>query len=498
MALTCAMALPLSAAAIPPLPIDPPPQPPAWSEPAFDPADAVRQELQRLAVSAPPEVAEFYAARDHRPLWTPGELRPEALDVLIMLREAADDGLDPTAYEMYRLEEALHFARTNDPRALAEAELRLATAVTAYARDLHRGAVELDFVDPELAPKPPTLATLTAAPSLAEGLADLRRMNPLYEKLRTALVEYRAHWGEGRFEDLRDSVAEGDASPEALAGFQAAHGLPATGKPDAATREALDRGPAHYEQLILVNLERARALPADLGQRYILVDAASQRLWLYDRGQIVTTMKVVTGKETMPTPLMAGVIRQAVFSPYWNVPEDLVRTSVAPRALKEGLGYLQGERMEVFAGYEDDSPRLDPAQVDWQAVADGRLEVRVRQLPGPKNMMGKVKLEFRNPLGIFLHDTPMKELFGDERRTASSGCVRLEDAVALAKLLLGETPETTDPESRVDLPEPVPVYITYLTVQPTAQGLSFRPDFYRRDGEALQKIAARGVDPAGR
>ena len=202
-------------------------------------------------------------------------------------------------------------------------------------------------------------------------------------------------------------------------------------------------------------------------------------------------MKVVTGKPSQPTPIMAGMVRHLVFNPYWNVPEDLVRTSIAPRVLKEGLAYLQAEKMEVMAGYEDGAPVLDPTEVDWQAVAAGEQVVRVRQLPGPKNMMGKVKLEFANPLGIFLHDTPMKELFGAEVRTASSGCVRLEDALALAKLLLDEQPAVGDtPEQRVDLPKPVPVYITYLTALPTADGLILRPDVYSRDAPSAQTIAA--------
>jgi murein L,D-transpeptidase YcbB/YkuD len=190
---------------------------------------------------------------------------------------------------------------------------------------------------------------------------------------------------------------------------------------------------------------------------------------------------------------MTGVVRQAVFSPYWNVPEDLVQTSIAPKVLSQGLAYIESEGMEVFAGYEEGAAQLDPRAVDWKAVAAGQLSVRVRQRPGPKNMMGKVKLEFPNPLGIFLHDTPMKELFGEERRTASSGCVRLEDAMALTELLMGENLPAAggQPERRVNLKRPIPVYITYLTVQPTAEGLEIRPDVYKRDFPAEQQVAAR-------
>lgn len=412
-------------------------------------AEAAREELgQRLALDLPDDVVAFYRARDRAPLWTAGgQLSPAAHEALAMLQDAGADGLDPAAYDAERLTQLFADAEAGDPRVLTEAELRLSIALAAYAVDLRKGA-KLDFTDPSLAYRAPmpsqVLKTLAEAPSLSEGLAGLQRQNPIYEKLRAALAQARA---------------DGDTA---------------------------------HERVLLANLNRVRALPVDLGERYILVDAASSRLWLYDKGEVVTSMKVVVGKASMPTPLMAGVIRNAVFMPYWNVPEDLVRTSIAPRVLKQGLGYLQDEQMEVFAGYEDDAPTLDPAEVDWAAVARGTRTVRVRQLPGPKNMMGAVKLDFRNPLGIFLHDTPLKELFDNDVRTASSGCVRLEDAMALARLLFDDQPPEVGegPEQRIDLPKPVPVYIAYFTALPTDDGVDYHPDVYDRD-KAAPTIAAQ-------
>src|SRR5205085_6234693 len=202
-------------------------------------------------------------------------------------------------------------------------------------------------------------------------------------------------------------------------------------------REELRAAPPDGSALIRANLERARALPAELGARYVLVDAASQTLWLYADGEVVDSMRVVVGKPDQPTPMMAGLIRYAVLNPYWNVPPDLVRDSVAPKVLKQGLGYFRGQDFEALSDWTDEAAVLDPATIDWRAVAAGRQALRVRQRPGPSNMMGEVKFMFPNDLGVYLHDTPNKALVQEAVRNFSSGCVRLEDARRLARWLMG-------------------------------------------------------------
>ncbi|NEX91543.1 L,D-transpeptidase family protein, partial [Caulobacter sp. 17J65-9] len=285
---------------------------------------------------------------------------------------------------------------------------------------------------------------------------------------------------------------------EAVREVQASHGLPPTGAADAATIAALNQGFAHDEQLILANLERARALPADPGKRFLVVDAGAARLALYENGHVVDSMRVVVGKPAQPTPALAGVVRYAVFNPYWNVPEDLARDRVAAHVLSEGPGFLERQRMELLSDWEDDAHVIAASQVDWPAVAAGRQSLRVRQLPGPGNMMGQVKLMFPNDFGVYLHDTPAKELFREERRNFSSGCVRLEDAPRLARRLLGpaRTPAPGGaPEQSVDLAEPVPVYILYLTAAPGTWGVEFRPDVYGRDPALVAALARPSAAP---
>jgi L,D-transpeptidase YcbB len=194
-------------------------------------------------------------------------------------------------------------------------------------------------------------------------------------------------------------------------------------------------------------------------------------------------MRVIVGKPTEQTPMMAGLMRYTVVNPYWNVPPDLVRTRVAPKVLDGGVSYFRSMRYEALSGWSSDARVLDPQQLDWAGIAAGRQELRVRQLPGGENMMGRMKFMFPNDLGIYLHDTPAKELFKEADRRFSSGCIRVEDAPRLARWLFGKVPTARSgkPEQHVDLPDPVPVYITYLTAVPGAGGIVFRDDVYGRD-----------------
>ena len=224
------------------------------------------------------------------------------------------------------------------------------------------------------------------------------------------------------------------------------------------------------------------AVPADFGSpvypkrgRFLLVDAASARLFMVEDGQVVDSMKVIVGKPEAQTPTISSKIYYATLNPYWNVPADLARKIIAPRVLKDGVGYLRDHGYQVLASFEDGAPEISPDEVDWKAVAAGRAKVKVRQLPGPGNSMGQVKFGFPNGFGIFLHDTPKKELFASEERAVSNGCVRLEDAPKLARWLLGRDPEMVAagiPEQHVALPRAVPIYITYLDQQPAQLALA--------------------------
>jgi murein L,D-transpeptidase YcbB/YkuD len=242
---------------------------------------------------------------------------------------------------------------------------------------------------------------------------------------------------------------------------------------------------------VLATLDRLRLIPAK--GRAILVDAANAELMMLEDGQVVDRMKVIVGKPDFATPLLAGTIWYVTFNPYWHIPADVAKRKVAPIVLKRGVGYLKLARYQTVAAFGGDKEEpVDPSTIDWKAVADGTAVAHIRQLSGPQNMMGKMKFGFVNDYGIFLHDTPHKDLFAKAKRDLSLGCVRLERPEALAKWLLGHepTPPGDDSEQNVRIGDTgVPIYISYLTARPDGETIAFADDLYRLDGESTTTAA---------
>lgn len=389
--------------------------------------------------------------------------------------------------------------------------------------------VEMVVIDEGAMPPEPELARREfdelADASWSGAPVDLTQpVHALYTELRRQLVRYQIEWSglpqiqvpadgpaltvgskDPRVPLLRERLGlppEGafDAALKAkVARYQRVHGLKEDGVAGAATLQSLNRGAAHYEKTILINMERARRLPppGSMG-RYILVDAGSARLWMYEDGKPVDSMRVIVGNAETQTPMMAALMRYVSLNPYWNVPPELARSLIAPRVLEQGLTYLIERDYEVLETWAEDAPRLDPARVDWRAVADNKLHPRLRRGPGPWNSMGKMKFMMPNDFGIYLHDVPDKAVFDAENRWISNGCVRLEDAARLARWIFGTTPKprTGEPEERVDIADPMPVYITYLTVYPRSE-VVFRNDPYGRDAPVMMRFADQ-LDRAGR
>ena len=197
--------------------------------------------------------------------------------------------------------------------------------------------------------------------------------------------------------------------------------------------------------------------------RFVLVDAASARLYMLENGRVEDSMRVIVGKPETPTPALKSVINYETLNPYWHVTGDLAKTLIAPRVLSKGPSYLTARGYEVVSTWGKDAQVLPAASVDWKAVAAGAAKVYVRQRPGPANSLGQFKFDLPDGDGIYLHDTPKKELFAQDERNLSHGCVRLEDAPRLARWLLGKDPPAASvPEQNVLLPEPVPIRISYL------------------------------------
>ena len=197
--------------------------------------------------------------------------------------------------------------------------------------------------------------------------------------------------------------------------------------------------------------------------RSVLVDAASARLYMLEDGRVRDSMKVIVGKPETPTPALSDVINYETLNPYWHVTADLVKSLIAPNVLKLGEAYLTDRGYEVVSSWGPDAQLIPPASVDWNAVAAGTAQVLVRQRPGPANSLGQFKFDLPNGDGIYLHDTPKKELFAQDKRDLSHGRGRLEDAPRLARWMLGKDPPAASaPEENILLPRPVPITISYL------------------------------------
>jgi murein L,D-transpeptidase YcbB/YkuD len=381
--------------------------------------------------------------------------------------------------------------------------------------------VDMVYVDPEIAGnirwRNTKLDDVTFARYAGAPLDLIQAINPLYANLRRGLVDYQRRWGvlpqfampagpaltigsEGeRVTLLRERLGltvgsrfDG-ALAERVADYQKVHGLKADGIAGSDVIASLDLGAEHYEHVVMINMERARRLPAP-GElkRHIIVDTGSAVVLMYDNDKLVGSMRAAVGAKDTQTPMMAALIRYANVNPYWNIPASLQVKLIAPRVLEQGLNYLAERHDEVFAEGSGDSPPIDPATVDWQAVKDGTLTLRIRQGPGGGNSMGKIKFMMPNKFGIYLHDTPDKTVFDTDQRWISNGCIRLQDAPRLAAWLFGTMPKGADPdvEERIELAEPVPVFVTYLTVEATADGIMFRADPYGRDPAVLARYFA--------
>jgi murein L,D-transpeptidase YcbB/YkuD len=394
-------------------------------------------------VQAGQSVADFYRARGGAPLWLSPQAGDAAQKLIALLTSASVDGLNPQKYYTPDLQAALEKAHAkNKPKYIDRADEALSQAFVAYVDDLRQDpGVGITWVDPQLRPTPPSpLAALlqaSAAPSLSSYVSEMGWMHPFYGELREAIADHK-------YSD------------------------------------------DHQRDILELNLKRARVLPAGK-ERYVLVNAAQQRLFMYENGKPVDNMVVVVGKTEYPTPMLGAYIRFAALNPYWYVPSDLAWEDVGQWVKKYGFSYFQRMGYEQVSDWSKNPQILDATKIDWDKVRDGTEQVMLRQNPGPNNFMGRIKFMFPNQFGVYLHDNPRRELFKESTRYFSGGCVRLEDAWRLSRWLFHRelSWEGHGTEEPVMLDQPVPVYITYMTAVPDGQAIAYYDDAYGRDKAQL-------------
>ena len=269
-----------------------------------------------------------------------------------------------------------------------------------------------------------------------------------------------------------------DSLVAAVKKFQQRHGLKTDGIITEATIKEMNVSPLHRLQQILINMDRMRWLPVQSEGNLIIVNIPAFILHVKEGNKNVFDMDVVVGKEGHDTRIFTGNLNQVVFSPYWNVPSNIVRKEILA-AIEKDKNYLEKQNMEV-TGETDGLPEI-------------------RQRPGGDNSLGKVKFIFPNSFNIYIHDTPSKSLFARDKRAFSHGCIRLRDPERMANYLLRNHPNwdaskindamNSGEEKYVKLKKPVPVLITYYTAWVDEEGLlNFREDIYGHDKELNKKM----------
>jgi murein L,D-transpeptidase YcbB/YkuD len=408
------------------------------------PASAAATDGQSAAVPASAAVASFYDTWHSQQIWFRNGVNTAAVAQLTaILQRAPFDGFPEGPQLAAQVQAAAAQASSGNPQSVAQAEQVLSSAWVQYVQAIKRPTTGMIYAYPVLQPQgsraDQILLSTAAAPSLPAYLASVSDVNSIYKELRDTA------WAEAQ--------ASGNMTPDPR---------------------------------LLANLDRVRSLPAK--GRFLLVDAGSSMLTLYQDGQRVDSMKVITGTSELPTPLIASYMYYITYNPYWHAPDHLVRKTIAPNFLRGGMTYLKSHGYHVIEDWSEHPTIVDPSSVDWKAAAAGKVHLKIQQDPGPLNSMGILKFPFPNPQDIYLHDTPDHAKFALANRNLSNGCVRVEDAKRLGRWLLGHDPVSPGdtPELRVQLPGPTPIYLTYITAQVKDGKLSYLPDIYGWDRQAPQ------------
>jgi murein L,D-transpeptidase YcbB/YkuD len=489
-------------------PINPVSPPPAMAPAASAIADAnapIASQLRGMLQGDTARVAfdPFYSARNYAPLWiADGKVNERAQAVMAYLAGVDADGLDPSDYPVP------DFASLTDPTALADAEIKLSIAVANYAHHAQVGRVHWTRVSGdifyELKPPAPAdvLANLAGADEINAALAAYEPQAPGYLALKAELAELRTNANAGkasvpdgpvlkvgmqdaRVQQLRERLGvNGDglifdkALAAAVTKFQRDNNLKASGVLTAPTVDLLNgRHSRRPIDVVIANMERWRWMPRDLGKTYVIVNLPDFMLYVIQNGRQVWATKIVVGKPETPTPIMTAEMKSITINPTWNIPDTIAAKEYVP-LMRQDSTIL--ERMGLTVSYNRNNT------------------IHISQPPGPDNALGQLRFNFPNKFFVYQHDSNQKYLFSKPVRDNSHGCMRVQDPVKYAEVLLaiarpreGYTEDRIrsmfgNSEIEVRLPVFIPVHVTYQTAFVDKDGkLQIRDDIYGRDKALL-------------
>ncbi len=480
-----------------------------------------------------PALAAAYEGRNFEPLWLGASGRVEK--ILDTLEKSALHGLNPADYHVAAIKARLG---NSDPSQRLVLDLMLTDGLMRYASDVRAGRVSPrqvrgeQYTRSQVVDAVAAVLVVAASPDVGAALAALPPRSPVYQGLVIALaklheLEAQGGWGtipDGRklepgdssprvaalrkrlaaTGELGDAAAEGETYDskleEAVKAYQIRIGMEADGVAGRGTLAMLNISVTERIRQVIANMERMRWQADDLGVRYVLVNVPAYQLVAVSNGHVDLNMKVVVGRPARPTPVFSDTIRFVEFNPDWSVPSTIAREDIQPHLISNPLYALEHKNVRMYK----DGVEIDPTTIDWRHTSVRQF--RLTAPPGPRNPLGTVKFLFPNRFDVYLHDTSEPRLFAKTERAFSSGCVRVSDPAALSNWLLSDKPNWSDEkrqsildsrrQTRLNMENPVPVYITYITAWLGEDGRPvFRTDIYNRDAPLAAAIDKAGDSP---
>jgi L,D-transpeptidase YcbB len=511
-------------------------------------ADEIKSRVEQLRTTGVLRVAgrrierralllDVYERRGFQPLWT----HPSAVHGLARAIEAAGQhGLVPEHYHRSLLSAGLAAAPPSalwsgaepSPDRVADLDLLRTDAFVRLSRHLRFGRVDpegpssgVDISWPFGGPDAlDSLVAVVSSGRVEEALAGLPPRHFVYQGLVAALADVRTLAATGAWETIpdgptlrRDSTDtrvpalrrrlgllppfEAGEDPDtlrfdamleaAVTSFQHRHGLNEDGLVGAATRSALNVPMERRIDQLRVNLERARWVAHQLPDTFVAVNVAGARVYVLNGDSVVFETRGIVGTEYTRTPLFSAPMLYVDLNPTWTVPASVAGEVLD--ALREDSTYLERQGIRVLDG---SGREVDPSGIEFSRYTGRTFPYVFRQDPGPHNALGEIKLMFPNEHSVYLHDTPSRGLFAQEERLFSHGCIRVQNPLGLAEVVLGD-PERWNRETlraaidegvtrTIPLEDPMPVYVLYWTASVDLHGeLHFYRDVYRRDAAIL-------------
>jgi murein L,D-transpeptidase YcbB/YkuD len=441
------------------------------------------------------------------------------------LEFAEDDGLQ---YEDYPVDYLVDLRDQIDPtNALAAGytEIAYSAFFLSYARDLATGRVILHKIDRDHFQKPREIDLLTLLQGVSTQddpsryLDTVEPQNAHYRALKSLLRKYRqiaekGGWGtvdrgevlkpgmtDPRVPQLRARLEKsGDISPRspvdpnlysddlvlAFEQFQKRNGLEPDGVIGPNSLSMLNVSAEERMRQIIVNMERWRHMPRDMGDKHLMVNIAAFELYRYEDGQLKEARPVMVGKDKHQTPIFSDELEYVEINPTWTVPYSIATKEMLPK-LQQNPTYL-GPNFQLLAGGKE----IPFSSVNFNQYSRGNFPFTIRQKPGEKNALGLIKFMLPNKHAIYLHDTPSRALFAKTQRAFSHGCIRVYKPLEFGETILRDVPGwdlerikavvATGETTRVKLPVKKPVHIVYATAWRGEGGsVEFRQDIYGRD-----------------